>query len=98
MRQNVYQVAPYDHWRGRCGKYTGVDDCEQNGTSRNIGHWVTTRPVQPVSRHATSTTFMRKRLCSSVDDFPLVFINDNKTTYMGNILEVMTSMTKRQHL
>ena len=46
-------------------------DCEQNGDTSK--HWVS---IGPVSQHATATiitgpTFMRKRLCSFTDDFPL---------------------------
>ena len=33
-RQNICQVALYDHWHGRCGVYI---DCEENGdTSKHL--------------------------------------------------------------
>ena len=62
IRRNIRQVAPYDHWCGRCVYNKNVDK--------------TATRLQPVSRHAMATiitgpTFMRKRLCSFIDDFPL---------------------------
>ena len=63
-----FQLIAYNHWHSCCDVY-----CEQNGDT--LKHWVSTGPTASQSTFHDDDyhgpTIMRKRLCSSTDDFPL---------------------------
>ena len=88
-------MAPYDHCCGRfyvCIIILYTVDCEQNG---DMSKHSFPQGLQPVSRHATAMivtgpTFMRERLHSCIDDFPLDCADDflSTITWLVQVISV----------